>query len=59
MPHDVTDEVEITRIALAAGDAHLAGLAVASARARFELNPDVATLAGVAAHCRGLHESPV
>jgi DNA-binding CsgD family transcriptional regulator len=54
MPHDVTDEIELTRIALAAGDRALADLAVASGRERHDLNPGVATLAGVAAHCRGL-----
>jgi DNA-binding CsgD family transcriptional regulator len=56
LPCDVTDEIELTRIALAAGDRVLAGLAVASARTRHDLNPGVVTLAGVAAHCRGLRD---
>jgi DNA-binding CsgD family transcriptional regulator len=56
LPHDVTDEIEMTRIALAAGDRALAGLAVASTSERLTLNPGVATLVGAAAHCRGLRD---
>ena len=56
LPHDATDEIEMTRIARAAGDGVLAELAVTSAEQRTARNPDVATLAGVAAHCRGLRD---
>jgi DNA-binding CsgD family transcriptional regulator len=58
LPHDVTDEIEIVRIALAARDAALAALALATAQQRRDRNPAVTTIAGVAAHCRGLcHDS--
>jgi DNA-binding CsgD family transcriptional regulator/tetratricopeptide (TPR) repeat protein len=56
IPHDVTDEVGITRIALASDDVRLCDLAAASAQSRSERNPRVPTLAGVAAHCRGLRD---
>jgi DNA-binding CsgD family transcriptional regulator len=56
IPHDVTDEIDITRVALACGDASLCDLAVASAQTRSDRNPRVPTLAGVAAHCRGLRD---
>lgn len=57
LPHDVTDEIDIIRIALAAGDAELAALALATAEARRDHNPRIATLSGVAAHCRGLRDN--
>jgi DNA-binding CsgD family transcriptional regulator len=51
---DVTDEVELLRIAMASGDEDLAGAAVESARVRAELNPGVHSIEGVFAHIRGL-----
>jgi len=53
-PPDVTDKVPLVRIALAAGDGELARSAMASARERLRLNPDVASIAGTAAHTEGL-----
>jgi DNA-binding CsgD family transcriptional regulator len=56
---DVTDEVHIVRIALAANDTHLADQTVLAARRRAQDNPDVATIGAVAAHTAGLrHQSP-
>ncbi len=51
---DVTDEVPLARIAMAAGDGELAACAVATARERRRLNPAVASIAGTAAHAQGL-----
>src|SRR5260370_40219459 len=53
-PMDVTDEVPLARIAVAAGDVELATSAVATARQRLRLNPAVASIAGTAAHAQGL-----
>jgi len=53
-PMDVTDEVPLARIAMAAGDSELAASAVATARERRRLNPGVASIAGTAAHAEGL-----
>jgi DNA-binding CsgD family transcriptional regulator/predicted negative regulator of RcsB-dependent stress response len=53
-PVDVTDEVRLARIALAAGDGELAVAARASADGRASLNPGVASIVGTAAHVRGL-----
>jgi DNA-binding CsgD family transcriptional regulator len=53
-PMDVTDEVPLARIAMAAGDGELASSAVATARERLRLNPAVASIAGTAAHAEGL-----
>ena len=53
-PMDVTDEVALARIAMAAGDGELAATAVATARERLRLNPAVASIAGTAAHAEGL-----
>jgi DNA-binding CsgD family transcriptional regulator len=53
-PMDVTDEVPLARIAMAAGDGELAASAVATARERRRLNPGVASIAGTAAHAEGL-----
>jgi DNA-binding CsgD family transcriptional regulator len=53
-PHDVTDEVHLTRIALALGDDELAAAARSSSEGRARLNPGVASIAGTAAHVRGL-----
>jgi DNA-binding CsgD family transcriptional regulator/tetratricopeptide (TPR) repeat protein len=53
-PLDVTDEVLLARIAVAAGDARLATSAAAAAGERARLNPGVASIAGAAAHAEGL-----
>jgi DNA-binding CsgD family transcriptional regulator len=53
-PLDVTDEVDLARIALAAGDDELAAAARAGAERRARRNPGVATVRGAAAHVRGL-----
>jgi DNA-binding CsgD family transcriptional regulator len=53
-PVDVTDETQLVRIALGAGDRALAENAVAVAHRRAQLNPDVSTIAGSAAHARAL-----
>ena len=53
-PVDVTDEPQLVRIALAAGDDELAEVAVAVADRRAERNPRVATIVATAAHARGL-----
>src|SRR4029077_11739086 len=58
-PVDVTDEVALVRIALAAGDDELADVAAAQADRRARLNPRVATIVAAAAHVRGLMESSV
>jgi DNA-binding CsgD family transcriptional regulator len=53
-PMEVTDDPHLVRIAIAADDHELAMSAVAAAERRFELNPGVRTIAGTAAHARGL-----
>jgi DNA-binding CsgD family transcriptional regulator len=53
-PVDVTDEVPLARIAVAAGDGELAASAVTAAQERLRLNPGVASVAGTAAHVEGL-----
>ncbi len=53
-PMDVTDEVPLVRIAMAAGDAELATYAMTTVRERLRLNPNVASIAGAAAHAEGL-----
>jgi DNA-binding CsgD family transcriptional regulator len=53
-PLDVTDEIHLARIALGAGDTELAVAARASAERRARLNPEVSSIAGTAAHVRGL-----
>ncbi len=53
-PIDVIDEIPLVRIALAAGDDELAGVAAAQAERRAQLNPGVATIVATAAHVRGL-----
>ena len=55
LPLDVTDEVELIRIALASEDTELADRALTAAQDRLRRNPGIATIAGVAAHCQGLH----
>ena len=51
---DVTDEIQLVRIAIAADDSELAQSGLAAAERREERNPDVATIAATAAHVRGL-----
>ncbi len=53
-PIDVTDEPQLVRIALAAGDEELAEVTTAQADRRAQLNPRVATIVATAAHARGL-----
>ena len=53
-PIDVTDEPQLVRIALAAGDDELGEAAAMQADRRAELNPRVATIVATAAHARGL-----
>ncbi len=53
-PMDVTDEVQLIRIALAAGDQELAEHAADTVRRRSQLNRDVRSLEAVAAHATGL-----
>jgi DNA-binding CsgD family transcriptional regulator len=55
-PLDIGDEVQLARIAIAAGDEDLARLALVSAGRRSKQNPGVASIAGVAAHVGGLIE---
>jgi DNA-binding CsgD family transcriptional regulator len=58
-PIDVTDEVPLVRIALAAGDGELAEVAAAEAERRAQLNPRVVTIVATAAHVRGLLTSDI
>jgi DNA-binding CsgD family transcriptional regulator len=58
-PIDVTDEPQLVRIALAAGDEELAEVAAAQANRRAQLNPSVATIVATAAHAGGLLKSNV
>ena len=58
-PIDVTDEIPLVRIALAAGDDELAQVAAAQADRRAQLNPRVATIVATAAHVRGLLTSNI
>ncbi len=58
-PIDVTDEPQLVRIALAAGDDELAEVTAAQADRRAELNPRVATIVATAAHARGLLKANV
>jgi DNA-binding CsgD family transcriptional regulator len=53
-PADITDEPRMVRIALSAGDHTLAESTVAAAHRRLELNPNVPSIAAIAAHARGL-----
>ena len=56
-PIDVTDEPQLVRIALAAGDDELAEVSAAQAERRARLNPRVATIVATAAHAGGLLRS--
>ncbi len=58
-PVDVTDEIPLVRIALAAGDDELAEVAAAQADRRAQRNPRVATIVATAAHVRGLLTSNI
>ena len=51
---DVTDEIHLVRLALADGETDVLPAVIAAARNRRESNPDVASIAGCAAHCRAL-----
>jgi DNA-binding CsgD family transcriptional regulator len=53
-PMDVTDEIVLMRIALAADDEELARLALSNSTERAKLNPGIATVAASAAHVSGL-----
>jgi DNA-binding CsgD family transcriptional regulator len=53
-PADVTDEAQLARIAIAAGDEELAVATVAAVERRAEANPTLAAIVGTAAHARGL-----
>jgi len=58
-PMDVADEARLVHIALGVQDRELAVEACAAAHRRAELNPDVASIAGAAAHASGvLHHDP-
>jgi DNA-binding CsgD family transcriptional regulator len=58
-PIDVTDEIPLARIALAAGDEELAQVAAAQADRRAQRNPGVATIVATAAHVSGLLTSSI
>src|SRR6202041_982746 len=53
-PVEVADDPLLVRMALAAGDAELAKTVTELAARRYELNPSVPSVAGAAAHTRGL-----
>jgi DNA-binding CsgD family transcriptional regulator len=53
-PHDVADEPELVRIAIAAGDDELVAQALHIAARRQRLNPGLRSAAAIAAHVRGL-----
>jgi DNA-binding CsgD family transcriptional regulator len=55
-PLDIGDEVLLARIALATQDDALAQLALSTSQRRAELNPGIHSIAGAAAHVRGLLE---
>jgi DNA-binding CsgD family transcriptional regulator len=54
LPLEVTDDADLVRIAVATNDDELAESAIATSERRAELNPGARTLAGTAAHARGL-----
>jgi DNA-binding CsgD family transcriptional regulator/tetratricopeptide (TPR) repeat protein len=56
---DTTDEAQMVRIAVAAGDRELAESAVADARRRAQISPDVPSLAATAAQASGLLDDDV
>jgi DNA-binding CsgD family transcriptional regulator len=58
-PMDVTDPPQLVRIAMASGQDAMARATSAVAGERALINPDVPSVGGAAAHCRGLLESDV
>jgi DNA-binding CsgD family transcriptional regulator len=58
-PIDVTDEIPLVRMALAAGDDELAEVAAAQAARRAQRNPGVATIVATAVYARGLLTSDI
>lgn len=54
LPRDITDDTQFVRIALAAGDPARALDTVERAERRAASHPTIATMAGIAAHARGL-----
>jgi DNA-binding CsgD family transcriptional regulator len=56
LPRDITDDTQLVRIALAAGDRARALDTVERAERRAVDHPTIATMAGVAAHARGLFD---
>jgi DNA-binding CsgD family transcriptional regulator len=53
-PVEVTDEVHLARVGRAAQDDELASLALANARNRHDLNPNIASIAATYAQVRGV-----
>jgi DNA-binding CsgD family transcriptional regulator len=53
-PHDVANDSELVRIAMAVGDDGLVTHTIAAAEQRHQLNPQVRSLDACAAHVRGL-----
>jgi DNA-binding CsgD family transcriptional regulator len=51
---DVTDEVHLVRLAIATEEREVVSAVVEAARERQDRNPEVASIAGCAAHCRAL-----
>jgi DNA-binding CsgD family transcriptional regulator len=58
-PMDVTDDPQLVRIALAAGDSRLAADTVAVAERRARRNPRIGSVRAAAAHARGLLDADV
>jgi DNA-binding CsgD family transcriptional regulator/tetratricopeptide (TPR) repeat protein len=58
-PLEVTDEIELVEIALAAGETELAELVSLRAKARYDQNRRLNSVGAVAHHCRGLVERSV
>ena len=58
-PMDISDEVQLVRIAIAAGDPELADSATAAAARRASQNPGTRGLAAIAAHTRGVHTGSI
>jgi DNA-binding CsgD family transcriptional regulator len=58
-PMDVTDDPQLVRIALAAGDSLLAADAVAAAQERARRSPGIVSVRAAAAHARGLFDADV
>ncbi|GAB2968123.1 hypothetical protein GCM10017788_61060 [Amycolatopsis acidiphila] len=58
-PMDVTDDPQLVRIALAAGDSRLAADTVAAAEDRARPNPGISSVRAAAAQARGLLDADV